>query len=130
MNERNRRSYMRLILTQGLSNPVVQLIDCARGGVRAGVRARGCRARTHDAGELLGFFVALGSITQPLKELIGVAGPIQQAVAAGQNIFATLDAPSSRRAAPTVARARGAVEIERSPSPMTQGSGPHSTTSA
>jgi ATP-binding cassette, subfamily B, bacterial MsbA len=67
-----------------------------------------------EMGELLGFFVALGSITQPLKELIGVAGPMQQAVAAGQNIFATLDAPSEPNSGSlTVARARGAVEIEK-----------------
>ncbi len=35
-------------------------------------------------GDLLAFFVALVSIAQPLRSLVGVSGPLQQGIAAGQ----------------------------------------------
>ena len=44
-------------------------------------------------GDLLGFFTALVSIAQPLRELVGVAGPLQQGIAAGQSLFELLDEP-------------------------------------
>jgi len=114
VNEWNRHSFMRLVLTRGLSNPVVQQIASLGAALVLSIALADAVHGRMEMGELLGFFVALGSITQPLKELIGVAGPMQQAVAAGQNIFATLDAPSEPNSGSlTVARARGAVEIEK-----------------
>jgi subfamily B ATP-binding cassette protein MsbA len=113
VNERNRHSFMRLVLTRGLSNPVVQQIASLAGAAVLAIALSDRFRGVTDAGKLVGFFVALGSITQPLKELIGAAGPIQQAVAAGQNIFATLDAPAEPVGGSlTVPRARGAVELE------------------
>jgi ATP-binding cassette, subfamily B, bacterial MsbA len=113
VNEWNRHSFMRLVLTRGLSNPVVQQIASLGAALVLSIALADAVHGRMEMGELLGFFVALGSITQPLKELIGVAGPMQQAVAAGQNIFATLDAPSEPNSGSlTVARVRGAVEIE------------------
>ena len=44
-------------------------------------------------GDLLGFITALVSIAQPLRELVGVAGPLQQGIAAGQSLFELLDEP-------------------------------------
>jgi ATP-binding cassette, subfamily B, bacterial MsbA len=113
VNEWNRHSFMRLVLTRGLSNPVVQQIASLGAALVLSIALADAVHGRMEMGDLLGFFVALGSITQPLKELIGVAGPMQQAVAAGQNIFATLDAPSEPNSGSlTVARVRGAVEIE------------------
>jgi ATP-binding cassette, subfamily B, bacterial MsbA len=112
-NERNRLSFMRLVLTRGLANPVVQQIASLGGAFVLSIALADAMHGRMDAGDLIGFFVALGSITQPLKELIGASGPIQQAVAAGQVVFETLDAPSEPAGGSfTVACARGAVEIE------------------
>jgi ATP-binding cassette, subfamily B, bacterial MsbA len=113
VNEWNRHSFMRLVLTRGLSNPVVQQIASLGAAFVLSIALADAVHGRMEMGELLGFFVALGSITQPLKELIGVAGPMQQAVAAGQSIFATLDAPSEPNTGSLrVARAHGAVEFE------------------
>jgi subfamily B ATP-binding cassette protein MsbA len=112
-NERNRLSFMRLVLTRGLANPVVQQIASLAGAFVLSIALSNALHGHMDTGDLLGFFVALGSLTQPLKEAIGAAGPIQQAVAAGQVVFETLDAPPEPRGGSfTVARAGGAVEIE------------------
>jgi len=64
-------------------------------------------------GDLLGFFTALVQIAQPLRDLVGVAGPLQQGIAGGQNLFELLDEPvepqgGSHRAT----RVRGAVRFD------------------
>lgn len=93
VNEHNRRSYMRLILTQGLANPIIQIITAVGA---AFVLSYAIASTVHGhmtTGALLGFFTALGMIAQPLRQLVGVAGPLQQGIAAAESIFELLDIP-------------------------------------
>ncbi len=113
VNERNRHSYMRLILTKGLSNPIVQLLTSIGA---AFVLSKAISDAIHgqmSTGDLLGFFTALVNIAQPLKDLVGVSGALQQGIAAGQGIFATLDTPAETRGGGHVTgRARGEGSFE------------------
>jgi subfamily B ATP-binding cassette protein MsbA len=113
VNERNRRSYMRLILTKGLSNPVVQLLTAIGLAVVLSIAiADAVHGRT-SMGDLLAFFTALVSIAQPLRELVGVAGPLQQGIAGGQSLFELLDEPIEPQGGGLrAARVRGAVRFE------------------
>src|SRR5207248_11486640 len=64
-------------------------------------------------GDLLGFLTALVSIAQPLRELVGVAGPLQQGIAAGQSLFELLDEPQEPQGGSwRVARVQGAVQFD------------------
>ncbi len=113
VNEHNRRSNMKLILTKGLSNPIVQLLTAIGAAFVLAIAVSAAIRGRMTMGDLLGFFTALGSITQPLKDLIGAANPMQQGIAAAQGIFATLDAPGEARGGGRViARARGDVRFE------------------
>ena len=113
VNERNRHSNMRLILTKGLSNPVVQLLTAAGLAVVLSIAiADAVHGRT-SMGDLLGFFTALVSIAQPLRDLVGVAGPLQQGIAGGQSLFELLDEPLEPQGGSyCAARVRGAVQFE------------------
>jgi subfamily B ATP-binding cassette protein MsbA len=113
VNERNRRSNMRLILTKGLSNPVVQLLTAIGLAVVLSLAiADAVHGRT-SMGDLLGFFTALVSIAQPLRDLVGVAGPLQQGIAGGQSLFELLDEPVEPQGGSyRAARVRGAVRFE------------------
>jgi subfamily B ATP-binding cassette protein MsbA len=112
VNERNFRSNMKLILTKGISNPVVQqltVIGCA--GVLAIAIADAIHGRM-SMGAILGFFTALVSIAQPLRDLVGVSGPLQQGIAAGQSLFELLDEPAEPQGGSfRTERARGAVQF-------------------
>jgi len=114
VNEHNRRSNMRLILTKGLSNPVVQLLTAIGLAVVLSIAiADAVHGRT-SMGDLLGFFTALVSIAQPLRELVGVAGSLQQGIAGGQSLFELLDEPVEPQGGSyRAARVRGAVRFER-----------------
>ena len=113
VNEHNRRSNMKLILTKGLSNPIVQLLTATGASFVLAIAVASTIHGTMTAGDLLGFFTALGSLTQPLKDLVGAASPMQQGIAAAQGIFATLDAPGESRGGGHIAtRVRGDVRFE------------------
>jgi ATP-binding cassette, subfamily B, bacterial MsbA len=114
VNEHNRRSYMRLVLTKGLSNPVVQLVMALGSAVVLSIAIADVVNRRSSMGELLAFLVALVNISQPLRSLVGVAGPLQQGIAAGQGIFELLDeAPEPPGGSRVAQRVRGEIEFER-----------------
>ena len=109
--EKNRRSHMRLMLTKGLSNPVVMLIaSSAMAGVLY-VATQDAMKGNMTVGDFTSFIVALGLVTAPLRRIVNVAGPLQQGIAAAQSLFEIMDAPredaGGRRA---ITRARGVVE--------------------
>ncbi|HEX2493772.1 MAG TPA: ATP-binding cassette domain-containing protein, partial [Steroidobacter sp.] len=59
------------------------------------------------------FLTALVGIAQPLRSLVGVAGPLQQGIAAGQSIFELLDErPEPTGGALRANRVRGDIEFK------------------
>ncbi len=112
VNEHNRRSYMRLILTRGLANPTVQLVTAVGGAFVLALALRDTVAGRMTPGDLLGFFTALTSIAQPLRELVQVADPLQQGIAAAESLFDLIDEPPEPVGGGYVAaRARGDVDF-------------------
>jgi subfamily B ATP-binding cassette protein MsbA len=113
VNEHNWRSNMRLILMKSLANPIVQLVTAI--GV-APVISYAIANAVHGrmtTGELLGFLTALGMLAQPLRNLIGVSGPMQQGIAGAQSIFEMIDEPPEPPGRGHVAgRVRGEVEFQ------------------
>jgi ATP-binding cassette, subfamily B, bacterial MsbA len=113
VNERNLRSNMRLILTRGISNPVVQQVTAVGCAFVLTIAIADAIHGRMSMGDLLGFLTALVSIAQPLRDLVGVAGPLQQGIAAGESLFELLDEPvEPQGGALRAARVRGEVEFE------------------
>jgi subfamily B ATP-binding cassette protein MsbA len=58
------------------------------------------------------FVIALMQVTQPLKRILGIAGPLQQGIAAGTSVFEVLDAPGEPQGGTrTLTRVNGDVEF-------------------
>jgi subfamily B ATP-binding cassette protein MsbA len=112
VNEHNRRSYMKLILTRGLANPTVQLVTSFGGALVLGLALRDTISGRMSPGDLLGFFTLLTSIAQPLRELVQVADPLQQGIAAAESLFELIDEPPEPPGGAYVAgRVKGVVEF-------------------
>ena len=111
-NEGNRYSNMKLIAARAASNPVVQIIaSFGLAGVLL-VADRQVTAGTLQVGDLLGFLTALLLVTEPLRRLVAVSGPLQQSIAASASVFAVLDAPLEPQGGERrLGRARGEVEF-------------------
>jgi subfamily B ATP-binding cassette protein MsbA len=113
VNEHNRRSFMKLVLTKGLSNPVVQLVTAIGSAFVLSIAIADAINSRMTMGALFGFITALTQIAQPLRSLVGVAGPMQQGVAAGESIFELIDEPIEPTGTVTqVERASGAIEYD------------------
>jgi subfamily B ATP-binding cassette protein MsbA len=113
VNEHNRRSHMRLVLTKGLSNPVVQMVMALGSAVVLSIAISDAVHHRSTMGDLLAFLVALVGISQPLRSLVSVAGPMQQGIAAGQSIFELLDEPPEPAGGSLAAtRVRGDIEFD------------------
>jgi subfamily B ATP-binding cassette protein MsbA len=114
VNDHNLRSNMKLILTKGISNPVVQQLTAIGAAFVLSIAIADAIHARMSMGDLLAFLTALVSIAQPLRDLVGVSGPLQQGIAAGQSIFELLDEPAEPQGGSyTTARARGAVRFEQ-----------------
>jgi len=112
VNEHNRRSNMRLILTRGLANPVVQLVTAIGLAFVLSIAIGDAIHGRMTTGDLLAFFTALVNIASPLRQVVNVAGPMQQGIAAAQNIFELLDEPAEPAGGGrSAAGVRGAVEF-------------------
>ena len=108
--EHNRRSYMRLILTKSLSNPVVQTITAVGLATVLYLATVDAIAGVMSVGEFTSFIAALIFVTGPLRRLVNVAGPLQQGIAAAQSIFEVFDLPPEPAGGTApIGRARGEV---------------------
>jgi ATP-binding cassette, subfamily B, bacterial MsbA len=125
VNTHNLRSNMKLVLMRSLSNPIVQLVTVTGMSFVLSTAIADAVHGTMSMGDLLGFIVAVVNITGPLRELVGVAGPLQQGIAAGQSLFEILDQPTEPRGGSYVApRVRGDVEFANVSFSYESGKGP------
>ena len=125
VNEHNRRSFMRMILTRSLANPTVQLVTAVGGALVLGLAIRDTVDGQMTPGDLFGFFTALSMIAQPLRELVSVADPLQQGVAAAESLFELIDEPGEARGGSYIAgRVRGDVAFREVTFSYPQGAGP------
>jgi len=124
--EHNRRSHMKMMRTRALSNPVVQLVaSIGLAGVLY-VATLDAMQGEMTVGEFTSFIAALMLITAPLRRLVNVAGPLQQGIAAAQNIFEILDTHSEvheREGAGALGRLRQAIEFDHVSFEYEDGSG-------
>jgi subfamily B ATP-binding cassette protein MsbA len=114
VNSHNLHSNMRLVLTRGISNPIVQLVTALGAAFVLSIAIADAYYGRMSGGDLLAFITALVSIAQPLRELVGVAGPLQQGIAAGQSLFELLDEPVEPQGGSLRAlRVRGEVQLDQ-----------------
>jgi subfamily B ATP-binding cassette protein MsbA len=114
VNEQNRRSNMKLVFTRGVSNPIVQLIAALALAVVMYIATRDAVEGRLTVGEFTGFIALLISTAQPLRNLVNVAGPMQQGIAAGQSLFELLDeTPEPQSGELRVERVKGEVTFDK-----------------
>jgi len=111
--EANRYQNMKLLRARAASNPTVQMIaSLALAGVLY-LSIKDVLAHGTSVGSFSSFLGALIGIATALKRLVGVFGPLQQGIAAGQSLFEMLDEPvEPAGGSRPLGRARGEVEFD------------------
>ncbi len=112
VNERNRASFMKLIMVRAISNPVVQVFAALGLAAVMFVAIRDVMQKGLSVGDFISFLTALLLITAPLRRLVSIVSPLQQGIAAGQSVFEILDRPAEDAGGSrTIVRARGELEF-------------------
>jgi subfamily B ATP-binding cassette protein MsbA len=111
-NELNRHTNVRLISARSISNPIVQMLAAlGLAGVLL-IANREIAAGTMTVADLIPFIIAAMLVSQPLRRILNIAGPLQQGIAAGTSVFAVLDSPTEPQGGTFApARVRGEVEF-------------------
>jgi len=111
-NERNRRLQMKMVVTDAVSVPVVQLI--AAGGIAGIVYLSTVEALRSSVtpGGFMAFVVAMGLMLSPIKRLTSVNSYLQKGITAAASIFELLDAdPERDTGSRDLRRAQGRIEL-------------------
>ena len=91
VNELNHRSYMKRIVTERLSMPIVQFIMAIALAIVVYSATHGEMLDTFSAGKFMSFMTAMIALLDPVKRLTGVSAVLQSGIAAGESIFSLLD---------------------------------------
>lgn len=113
-NETNRRLHLRLALTKAAASPLVQFFVAL---ALAGMIMFATQARFQGVvtvGSFMSFLTAMLMLLTPIRRLTNVNATIQQGIAAGESIFAVLDAPvEADNGREVTQRVRGKLEFQK-----------------
>jgi len=113
VNELNHMSYMKRIVTERLSMPIVQFIMAIALALVVYTATHGDQINTFTPGRFMAFMTAMIALLDPVKRLTQVSSTLQSGVAAGESIFNLLDeAPEKDTGNITLERARGQFEFK------------------
>ena len=90
-SENNRRQFMKLVVTDAVSTPLVQLIVASALAFLVYIAMHPSLMESMTAGQFISFITAAGMIAKPLRQLTEVNSIIQKGVAAAESLFAILD---------------------------------------
>jgi subfamily B ATP-binding cassette protein MsbA len=112
-NERNRRAFMRMELLDASSTPIVQFLVAVAIASIIAFATSGERLEQLTVGTFISFITALAMLLSPLKRLTSLNATLQKGIAAGEQLFATLDEIEERdEGHHALDRAKGHVRFE------------------
>ncbi|NVK39662.1 MAG: lipid A export permease/ATP-binding protein MsbA [Oceanospirillaceae bacterium] len=113
-SERNRRQFMKMVVTQSLNTPTVQfLIALALAGLLY-IAMHPTVMGGMSTGEFVAFLTAAGMVTKPLRQLTDLSTTVQKGIAASESLFAVIDEPPEQdNGQHAVERVKGELRFER-----------------
>ncbi len=113
VNDLNHKSYMKRIVTERLSMPIVQFIMAIALAIVVYSATHGDMLETFTPGRFMAFMTAMIALLDPVKRLTGVSAVLQGGIAAGESIFSLLDeAPEKDKGRHTIKSVKGEFEFK------------------
>ncbi|MEX0617672.1 MAG: lipid A export permease/ATP-binding protein MsbA [Pseudohongiellaceae bacterium] len=114
ISEKNRRQNMKMVITQTLSTPFIQLLVSIAMAVLIWFAMSPTFSEDKTAGDFVAFLTLAGFLAKPIRQLSQVNSVIQRGLSAADSIFTLLDEkPEANRGTLIVSRAKGAVEFRQ-----------------
>ena len=113
VNENNHQSYMKRIVTERLSMPIVQFVMAIALAIVIYSATHGEQISSFTPGRFMAFMTAMIALLDPVKRLTQVSSTLQSGVAAGESIFLLLDETTEKNTGTrTLDKAKGAFEFK------------------
>ncbi|TQV61744.1 MAG: lipid A export permease/ATP-binding protein MsbA [Halothiobacillaceae bacterium] len=113
VNDKNLRAFMKMEGISALTTPVVQLLVALSIAAIIAFATSGERLEALTVGTFISFITALAMLLSPLKRLTNLNAMLQKGIAAGEQIFATLDiADEPDNGHRSIDKPRGALRFE------------------
>lgn len=113
INQQNRRQRMKMITTDAISQPIIQLISVLGLSGVIYIATLPEMLETISAGSFISFITAMFMLLTPLKRLTKVNSKIQAGIAAAQSVFSLLDQHSESDTGTTImGRSQGDIEYK------------------
>jgi subfamily B ATP-binding cassette protein MsbA len=110
VNEKTRSLQMKMVATESISVPLVQLMAAIAIGIIVYLSTLQGLRDDISVGTFMSFVVAMGLLLPPVKRLTSVNAHLQRGIIAAQSLFELLDTPAERDTGTrTLTRARGRV---------------------
>lgn len=112
VNEKTRSLQMKMVATNAISVPLVQLVSAIAIAVIIYLSTMQGLREDISVGTFMSFILAMGLLLQPIKSLTGINNQLQRGIIAADSLFELIDAPAEvDTGVRTLARAQGRVEI-------------------
>lgn len=112
-SEYNRRQFMKQVVTEGVSTPLVQLLIAAALALLVYVAMHPSLMASMTAGQFISFITAAGMIAKPLRQLSGVNNIIQKGIAAAASLFEVMDeTPEKDDGTRKLQRTKGEISLK------------------
>ena len=92
-SQKNLRQGMKVVVTNSINTPAVQLLMAMAMSVVVWLALRPAVIENISAGEFISYIAAAGLLSKPVRSLTDVNQKLQKGIAAGESIFALLDEP-------------------------------------
>jgi len=111
-NENNRLQFMKIVITNSASSPIVQMLAASLLAIIIFISTRPSMQESVTVGTFMSFISAMLLLFPPLKRLTTVNAALQRGVAAAQSVFGFLQEQQERdTGSQTLARVRGEVRF-------------------
>ena len=95
-SQKNLRQGMKVVVTNSINTPAVQLLMAIAMSVVVWLALRPAVIDNISAGEFISYIAAAGLLSKPVRSLTDVNQKLQKGIAAGESIFALLDEPEEK----------------------------------
>lgn len=113
VNEYNRRQHLKLVATNAISSPVIQLIVAIAFAIMIYMATNQSLIPDMTAGKFTSFLFGMGMLLQHAKRLTTVNMTLQRGIAAAQSVFEFIDVKNeSDQGTKEVKKVSGKVEFE------------------
>lgn len=114
VNDRNHHSYMKRIITERLSMPIVQFIMAIALSLIVYLATQGTFINAEfTAGSFTSFMMAMVALLDPVKRITSISAVLQGGIAAGDSIFTLLDEDAEKDSGiKTLKKAGGVFEFK------------------